>query len=89
MLALLIGGGFDTTTALTSHALEWLSEHPAQRERLSAQRDMLLDSATEEFLRYFTPSPGDGRTISADCELAGTAVQGGRAAVAVLGDVQP
>jgi cytochrome P450 len=72
VISLLIGGGFDTTTALTSHALEWLSEHPDQRERLSAQRDTLLDSATEEFLRYFTPSPGDGRTISADCELAGT-----------------
>ena len=71
VIALLIGGGFDTTTALTSHALEWLSEHPDQRARLSAERDTLLDSATEEFLRFFTPSPGDGRTISADCEIAG------------------
>lgn len=71
VLALLIGGGFDTTTALTAHALEWLSEHPAERDRLSRERDTLLDSATEEFLRYFTPAPGDGRTISADCEIAG------------------
>ncbi len=71
VIALIIGGGFDTTTALTAHALEWLSQHPDQRERLSAQRDTLLDPATEEFLRYFTPAPGDGRTISADCEIAG------------------
>jgi cytochrome P450 len=71
VISLLIGGGFDTTTALTSHALEWLSEHPGQRGRLSAERDTLLDSATEEFLRYYTPAPGDGRTVSADCELAG------------------
>jgi cytochrome P450 len=71
VLALLIGGGFDTTTALTAHSLEWLSEHPAERTRLSAQRDQLLDSATEEFLRFFTPAPGDGRTISADCVIAG------------------
>jgi len=71
VIALLIGGGFDTTTALTSHALEWLSQHPAERERLSRERDALLDSATEEFLRYFTPAPGDGRTVSADCEIAG------------------
>ena len=71
VLALIIGGGFDTTTALTAHALEWLSEHPAERERLSRERDTLLDSATEEFLRYYTPAPGDGRTISADCEIAG------------------
>jgi cytochrome P450 len=29
--SLLIGGGFDTTTALTAHALEYLSENPADR----------------------------------------------------------
>jgi cytochrome P450 len=71
VIALIIGGGFDTTTALTSHALEWLSQHPDQRDRLSAERDTLLDPATEEFLRYYTPAPGDGRTITADCEIAG------------------
>ena len=71
VISLLIGGGFDTTTALTSHALEWLSEHPDERERLAAERDTLLDPATEEFLRFYTPAPGDGRTISADCEIAG------------------
>jgi cytochrome P450 len=71
VLGLLIGGGFDTTTALTAHALEWLSENPSERDRLSRERDTLLDSATEEFLRFYTPAPGDGRTISADCEIAG------------------
>jgi cytochrome P450 len=70
-LALLIGGGFDTTTALTAHSLEWLSQHPDQREMLSRQRETLLDSATEEFLRFFTPAPGDGRTFSDDCEMVG------------------
>ncbi len=72
VIALLIGGGFDTTTALTAHSLEWLSENPAERTRLSRERDTLLDPATEEFLRFYTPAPGDGRTISADCEIAGT-----------------
>ena len=72
VLALIIGGGFDTTTALTAHSLEWLSEHPDERARLSRDRDTLLDSATEEFLRFYTPAPGDGRTIAADCEIAGT-----------------
>ncbi|MEV6508787.1 cytochrome P450 [Streptomyces sp. NPDC051642] len=70
--ALLIGGGFDTTTALTAHSLEWLSQHPDERARLSRDRKTLLDSATEEFLRFYTPAPGDGRTITADCEIAGT-----------------
>lgn len=72
VLGLLIGGGFDTTTALTAHAIEWLSEHPAERERLSRERETLLDTATEEFLRFYTPAPGDGRTVSSDCEIAGT-----------------
>jgi cytochrome P450 len=71
-LGLLIGGGFDTTTALTSHALEWLSQNPEQRTELSRNRATLLDSATEEFLRFYCPAPGDGRTIAADCEIAGT-----------------
>ncbi len=69
---LIIGGGFDTTTSLTAHSLEWLSEHPGERERLSRERGTLLDSATEEFLRFYTPAPGDARTISGDCEIAGT-----------------
>jgi cytochrome P450 len=72
VLLLLIGGGFDTTTSLTAHALEWLSEHHDQRARLSTERDRLLDPATEEFLRFYTPAPGDGRTITQDCEIAGT-----------------
>jgi cytochrome P450 len=70
-LGLVIGGGFDTTTALTAHSLEWLSEHPDERERLSKNRDTLLDPATEEFLRYFTPAAGDGRTFSDDVEVNG------------------
>ncbi|MEB3030145.1 cytochrome P450 [[Mycobacterium] nativiensis] len=72
MVGLVIGGGFDTTTALTAHSLEWLSENPDQRELLSTKRDTLLDPATEEFLRYFTPAAGDGRTFSEDVEVEGT-----------------
>ena len=70
-LGLIIGGGFDTTTALTAHALEWLSENPDQRELLSHECDTLLNPATEEFLRYYTPAPGDGRTFSEDVEVEG------------------
>ncbi|WP_198653482.1 cytochrome P450 [Actinocorallia populi] len=76
-LHLLIGGGFDTTTALTAHAIEWLGENPAERERLSRERDTLLDSATEEFVRYYTPVVGGGRTFSADCEVVGTRFEEG------------
>jgi cytochrome P450 len=72
VINLLIGGGFDTTTALTAHSLEWLSEHPSERERLSRERDTLLGTATEEFLRYYTPAQGDGRNFTRDCEVNGT-----------------
>ncbi len=77
MLMLLIGGGFDTTTALTAHALEWLSQHPDERLRLSRERDSLLNPATEEFLRFFTPAPGDGRTIAKDIEIDGVQLKEG------------
>lgn len=76
-LMLLIGGGFDTTTALTAHSLEWLSEHPDQRDRLRDDLSGLLDSATEEFLRFYTPAPGDGRTVAADYELSGRKLEEG------------
>ncbi|ROO85191.1 cytochrome P450 [Actinocorallia herbida] len=72
VLMLILGGGFDTTTALTAHSLEWLSENPGERTRLSREREDLLDSATEEFLRFFTPAQGDGRTIAEDCVINGT-----------------
>lgn len=76
-LMLLIGGGFDTTTALTAHSLEWLSENPAERDRLRADLPALIDSATEEFLRYYTPAPGDGRTVTRDYELSGRRLEEG------------
>ena len=78
MLNLLIGGGFDTTTALTAHALEWLSDHPDERARLSRDRDTLINSATEEFLRFFTPAPGDGRTIAEDMDFEGIPLREGQ-----------
>ena len=69
-LVLLIGGGFDTTTSLTAHALDWLDHHPYQRERLRTDA-ALLDTATEEFVRFATPAQGGGRTITQDCEVGG------------------
>ena len=69
-LVLLIGGGFDTTTSLTAHALDWLDRHPAQRGPLASDA-ALLDTATEEFVRFATPAQGGGRTITRDCEIAG------------------
>ncbi len=74
---LLIGGGFDTTTALTAHSLEWLSENPDQRRLLHENLDTMLDSATEEFLRFYTPAQGDGRTVAVDTEIDGVQLKEG------------
>ena len=75
-LTLLIGGGFDTTTALTAHALHWLNERPEDRVRLRDDPG-LLDTATEEFVRFATPAQGGGRTITANCEISGHAFEAG------------
>jgi cytochrome P450 len=69
-LTLLIGGGFDTTTALLSHAVHWLDGRSTERASL-VQDGSRLDTATEEFLRFATPAQGGGRTITANCEIAG------------------
>jgi len=69
-VTLLIGGGFDTTTSLLAGALDWLNTRPEERRRLVDDPDR-LNTATEEFLRHFTPAQGGGRTITQDCEIAG------------------
>jgi cytochrome P450 len=74
---LLITGGFDTTSALTARSLEWLSQHPQERTRLQANLETMLNSATEEFLRFFTPAQGDGRTIARDTEINGRSLKEG------------
>lgn len=76
-LTLLIGGGFDTTTALTAHSLEWLGEHPSERDALRGNLPGLIDSATEEFLRFYTPAPGDGRTVTVNYEMSGKKLEEG------------
>ncbi|MDO1485118.1 cytochrome p450 monooxygenase [Rhodococcus rhodochrous] len=67
---LLIAGGVDTTTSLTGSTLVYLSAHPEDRERLRAD-PALLDVATEEFLRVFSPSQSMARTVTTDTEVGG------------------
>jgi cytochrome P450 len=67
---LVIGGGFDTTTALTSNVWRWLAENPDGKAQLLSD-PALWDTATEEFLRFFSPSQGTARSITQDCEVAG------------------
>ena len=75
-LTLLIGGGFDTTTSLTAHALTWLDRNPDRRQWL-VDDPGLLDTATEEFVRFVTPAQGGGRTITRDCVIGGHSFRAG------------
>ena len=71
-----IGGGVDTTSALTAAALWHLHLHPEDRARLLADPE-LLDSATEEFLRFYPPARTHARTVAQDVEFAGCPMKAG------------
>ncbi len=76
IVMLTIGGGVDTTTALTSAALIHLGRNRADRDRLLADPG-LLDSATEEFLRYYPPARTHARTLARDAEFRGCTMHAG------------
>ncbi|WP_213455978.1 cytochrome P450 [Rhizomonospora bruguierae] len=77
LIALLVmQGGVDTTTALLANTLWWLDEHPAQREQLAGKPE-LLEHATEEFLRLFTPVPALARTATKDVTLGDQEIRAG------------
>jgi cytochrome P450 len=73
---LLLNGGLDTTAALLSNALLYLYEHPAERDRLIAEPD-LLKPACEEFVRFYTPVQNLARTVTADHDLDGAHLRQG------------
>jgi cytochrome P450 len=74
--ALLVAGGVDTTTSLTSQALVWLSENREHHDHLLADHKFLR-SACEEFLRYFSPNQALGRTMNGEAEIGGCPVHDG------------
>ena len=76
VVMLTIGGGVDTTTALTSAALVHLGRHPDDRARL-LEDPGLLDGATEEFLRVYPPARTHARTLARDIEFGGCAMHAG------------
>ena len=67
---LVLAGGIDTTTALTTNTLLYLDQHPEVRTRL-LEDEAFRNSAFEEFLRYFSPVQGLARTVTKDCTWAG------------------
>lgn len=72
----IITGGVDTTTALTTHALSYLHDHPSAKRELMEDRS-LLPFAREEFLRFFTPIHCLARNVSQDTQFDGIDMEQG------------
>ena len=54
----------------------WLDRHSDQRQPLLDDPG-LLDTATEEFVRFTTPAQGGGRTVTRDCDIGGHSFHAG------------
>ncbi len=74
-LLLLIAGN-ETTRHSLSHGLLAFAEHPEQLHRLRAHPE-LLDSATEEVLRWTSPQLHFRRTATVDTEIGGVPIGAG------------
>ncbi len=75
-LFLLIGAGNDTTRNATTGGVVALLEHPEMRDMLCANPS-LIDSATDEILRWTSPVISFLRTVTEDVELGGTPLVAG------------
>jgi cytochrome P450 len=66
----LLGGGIDTTTALLGSVFMYLDEHPELRTRLLDEPGLLV-TATEEFMRFYSPIQAIGRSTTRELQFGG------------------
>jgi cytochrome P450 len=69
-------GGIATTTYVMAASLHYLATHPAAREAL-VDNPQMMESAVEEFTRVFPPVVALGRTCTRDVDVAGTHMKEG------------
>jgi cytochrome P450 len=69
----LLNAGHETTTNLIGNALVALCEHPAQRQRLIGDPE-LIKTAVEEFLRFESSNQLGNRITTAPMEIGGIAL---------------
>ena len=72
----MVAGGNDTTTGLLGVALQLLTEHRDQRQKLVDDPSLISD-AVEELLRLASPVQGLGRTTTRDVEVRGRQIPAG------------
>ena len=76
-LVLLIGAGNETTRNAITGGVHALLTHPAERDRLASDPGGLIETATEEILRWTSPVVQFARTAVEDFELNGTTIHAG------------
>ena len=83
-ISFLVLAGSETTRHAISLGMQALIEHPEERERLRAHPE-LLESATEEILRWTAPVRAIQRTALRDTELGGKHLRSGSIVVLLYG----
>ena len=79
ILFLLMFAGLDTVTSSMSCIFAWLGQHPAERDRLVADKS-LIPGAVEEMMRYESPVPAGIRYALEDIDLGdGLVIKAGEA----------
>jgi cytochrome P450 len=76
LFSILVIAGNETTRIAMAHAVLAFCQYPEQWERLRADSS-LLDTATEEVLRWSCPTHFMRRTASADTMLGGAQIKAG------------
>jgi cholest-4-en-3-one 26-monooxygenase len=82
---LLLDGGAETTRTVIGSMIHDLALHPAQRQLLLDEPDLLGTSAVEEFIRWVTPISNMRRTATTDHTLHGQDVHEGDELVLLYG----
>jgi len=69
-------GAFDTTSLTIAAGVWWLAQHPQDAQRLR-DNPALMNTASEEIVRFASASTYLRRTVTQDFELGGTALRPG------------
>ncbi|MHB8575978.1 MAG: cytochrome P450, partial [Dehalococcoidia bacterium] len=84
MCILLLAAGNETTTNLIGNGMLALMRNPVQLERLSADPN-LIETATEELLRYDSPVQMTGRVALEDVVIGGKTIRKHQQVITLLG----
>ena len=84
MVRLLLVGGFDTTAIALATMMWWLARAPGEAERLRGN-PAAIDLASEEIVRFSSPSTYLRRQVTEDTVLAGTELLKGDSVLVAFG----